>query len=71
MADFCTQCAVANGDSESDFAYLAKVPDEVQPGYGWLVLCEGCGPAVVRGDGTCIDPGCFMKHGLAHQEAPA
>ena len=63
MADFCMQCSIELfGEDCGDLANL--YPDEeLLPGYGWAVLCEGCGPAIVDYDGRCIAKHCLKKHG--------
>lgn len=63
MADFCKQCSIDNfGEDYGDLANLR--PDLVlADGEGLLVLCEGCGPAIVLHDGTCISKDCDKKHG--------
>ena len=63
MADFCKQCSIEMFGE--DFENLKGLGDgtELKPGYGWSVLCEGCGPIIVNDDGECIDKGCLKKHG--------
>lgn len=58
MSDHCKSCIPEFGD----FDHLAKLPPCL-PGEGYLVLCEGCGPAYLNNDGTC-QGGCLIKaHG--------
>jgi len=50
MAEFCNQCAKMYGFPEGDF----KTEEKLEPGLGWGVLCEGCGPILVDSDGNCL-----------------
>lgn len=54
MADFCAQCAAHLGFDRTDFPKRDAPP----PGHGYMEICEGCGPAVVDGDGRCLG-GCI------------
>lgn len=67
MADFCKQCSIDNfGEDTKDLAY--ERPRKLQPGEGWVELCEGCGPIIVDDDGVCIDPFC-PTHGTEKRES--
>lgn len=62
MADFCQQCSVELfGEDYKELANLGQ-GRKLEPGMGWIVLCEGCGPTVVDEDGKCILE-CCEKHG--------
>jgi len=69
MADFCKQCSIKLfGEDCRD---LAKGEDErklnhweIVLGYGWSVLCEGCGFILVDDDGGCISFNCIRKHNV-------
>jgi hypothetical protein len=61
MADFCKQCSIDTFGK--DFEELALPKDDVRrgtlkPGYGWLNICESCGPILTDDDGVCTDPRC-------------
>jgi hypothetical protein len=61
MADFCKQCSIENfGEDFGDF----KTSEPLEEGFGYWVLCEGCGAALVTQDGTCISEVCDKKHGV-------
>jgi len=62
MADFCKQCSLEI--FTKDFGDLANLhPNKVlKNGYGWTVICEGCGITIVNKAGECISPSC-RKHG--------
>ena len=63
MADFCKQCSLDNfGEDFEDLKGLGE-GQNLKPGHGWLVLCEGCGPAIVDAEGRCIAAHCDKKHG--------
>lgn len=56
MADFCRQCSIEHFDK--DFGDLANLGGgrKLEPGHGWLALCEGCyhgAGCLVDEDGTC------------------
>lgn len=66
MADFCKQCSIEIFGE--DYGDLALTPDSkergtLQPGYGWLHICESCGPILTDDDGVCTDPKCPI-HGV-------
>ena len=61
MADFCKQCSIELfGEDYGDFKPHNPAP--LKPGYGWPVLCEGCGPTLVNNEGECIAKDCEL-HG--------
>ncbi len=62
MAGFCKQCSLEYFDE--DFRDLAGLGNgkKLKEGYGWSVLCEGCGPTTVDDDGVCTYTHC-PKHG--------
>ena len=62
MADFCKQCST--DIFGEDFYDLKGLGDgtELQEGYGWPALCEGCGVTVVNDEGKCIDKRCLKEH---------
>ena len=68
MADFCKQCSLEIFTEDfGDFANLH--PDKtLEENYGWLVLCEGCGPTLVNTEGSCISKTCD-KHGPPIEKA--
>lgn len=76
MADFCKQCSIANFGA--DYGDLALSPDDpkrgtLEPGCGWLNLCEGCGVTVTDDDGACIADAsydCLEKHGVQRDRKP-
>ena len=57
MAEFCNQCADELG-FDHDFDYDRGRPS-LEPGYGWLEICESCGPTFVDDKGFCM--GCCLK----------
>ena len=65
MADFCKQCSInIFGEDSGDLKGIGgedSVP--LKPGYGYAVICEGCGPTLVDEEGTCIH-GCIKKHNV-------
>ncbi len=64
MADFCKQCSIdIFGSDYGDLAW-GKWPDGMVVGGGHIVnlLCEGCGPAAILEDGTCVSGDCLEKH---------
>ena len=62
MADFCQQCSVEMFGE--DFKELANLGDDepLKPGWGYQVLCEGCGPTLVDKEGKCIADYCELHH---------
>jgi hypothetical protein len=62
MAEFCNQCARELGFPEGDFANL--IEGGVRPGWGVVVICEGCGNTLADNDGNCINSYCEKQHGL-------
>ena len=50
MADFCNQCK-----EEMGFEPHSDYPDygPLKPGYGWPVICEGCGFTAIDREGNC------------------
>ena len=63
MADFCKQCSEEIfGEDSRELADLGG-KEKLEPGYGWIVLCEGCGPTRVDDDGKCMCSDCDKKHG--------
>lgn len=68
MADFCKQCSIENfGEDFQDLAGL-DVSYGV-PGLLVQTLCEGCGDAIVKPDGTCVSNQCLKRHGDANVES--
>ena len=65
MADFCKQCSLEL--FATDFHDLRGTGDgsKLEDGYGWQVLCEGCGPTIVNDAGECIATNCLEKHKAA------
>lgn len=67
MADFCKQCSIELfGEDYRDLAGMGRAaqgePETLTPGYGWVVLCEDCGPTRVDDEGGCLG-GCLNpKH---------
>ena len=61
MADFCQQCSLAMFGK--DFEDMANLGDhrDLKPGWGYQVLCEGCGPTLVDDEGKCISD-CDLHH---------
>lgn len=59
MADFCNQCAreIFGPGISGDFTHF-RVEAPLPPGYGFAVLCEGCGPTYVDNQGSCISESC-------------
>lgn len=55
MTGYCCDCgADVFGDHSDDFSgMISRVL--VEAGYGLLVECEHCGPAIVDGDGRRIE----------------
>lgn len=50
MADFCKECNnELFGLNESDWKFDPTIP--LEPGEGFLVLCETCGPILVDHNG--------------------
>lgn len=63
MADFCTQCSIELfGEDIGDLAHLGGDRKPLEEGYGYGVICEGCGPTVVNDTGACVAVYC-KKHG--------
>lgn len=64
MADYCAQCTVKHlglPAIANDFrAFGHRMSNHTT--YR-LVLCEGCGPAVVDNYGTCSSAECSEQHG--------
>ncbi len=56
MADFCKQCSTdIFGQDFEDMKGLGKGEDvALKEGWGYSVLCEGCGYTLVDEDGKCI-----------------
>lgn len=52
MADFCNQCAKEMGLWQG----VSDYPDYgvLEEGYGWPVICEGCGFTRIDRYGNCI-----------------
>lgn len=68
MSEFCKQCSVdVFGEDYGDFADL-RPGVELGEGEGFVVLCEGCGAALVTHDGTCIARYCDKEHGKSWLE---
>jgi hypothetical protein len=54
MADYCKQCGIDYlGEDCKDLKGLGD-GKPLEPGWGYQVLCEGCGPTLVDDDGKCI-----------------
>lgn len=63
MADFCQQCSVSLfGEDTRDLSGLGD-GTPLEPGTGWVALCEGCGPTVVDDEGRCLAEDCLEHHG--------
>lgn len=63
MADLCRQCSIETwGKDVKDLCALGK-GKPLAPGYGWSVICEGCGPTLVDNRGVCISNKCIKEHG--------
>ena len=60
MADFCLQCAHEMG-FKCDFTMIMSAAQH-EKGLVADVLCEGCGPIQVDGDGKCLTIGCLENH---------
>ena len=61
MAEFCRQCSISHGfPLHDDFAATLPEDDlgELEEGFGFPVLCEGCGPVIVDYLGQCIGGNC-------------
>jgi hypothetical protein len=56
MADYCQQCSLKYFDEDfKDMAGLGKGEDvALKEGWGYSVLCEGCGPTLVDDEGKCM-----------------
>ncbi len=62
VADFCRQCALDNwGEDNGDLAYLNGLAPTLLPGYGYSVICEGCGFILVNDAGECISEDCLER----------
>jgi len=62
VADYCQQCSIELfGEDHRELAGLGPEGQTLEPGYGWSVLCEGCGPTLVDDDGKCIAK-CDLNH---------
>lgn len=68
MADFCMQCSIEMfGRDTGDLAHLRPDDEPLKEGYGYLVLCEGCGATMVNELGECIAKDCLKKHGVRNE----
>ncbi|QBQ74748.1 hypothetical protein BcepSauron_368 [Burkholderia phage BcepSauron] len=54
MAEFCDLCAEDMGFPHSDFEGIGEVTDADGSPWYYTVLCEGCGPIQVTGDGRNV-----------------
>jgi len=55
MADFCKQCSIeVFGEDFGDLRGLGS------PNVIYSTICEGCGPTIVRFDGSCTGK-CVLK----------
>lgn len=62
MADFCRQCSLDDfGEDHGDLAYLGGLAPTLPPGYGYPVICEGCGFILVNDQGECV--ACDLRKG--------
>jgi len=62
MAEFCKQCSIEIfGEDFKDFTSSWR--KELPKDYGYLVICEGCGPTKIDVNGKCIYVRC-PKHGI-------
>lgn len=70
MADLCFQCNIdLYFGPHSDFNHVHKPEDPPLPeGFGYLVLCEGCGPTIVDERGYCIASDCLSHHAAVPPE---
>ena len=68
MADFCRQCSLdLFGQDAGDLRGLGGKDDKpLEPGEGYLVICEGCGPTLVNKDGECIAEDCLEALADSH-----
>lgn len=66
MADFCEQCARDHAFEKGDFRNIGEPKDlPLKPGYGFAVICEGCGFVCVDEKGYCMGgPECMEEHHL-------
>ncbi len=56
MSDYCKQCSeYLFSEDFGDFKGLAG-EDLLEDGWGYTVLCEGCGLILVDDDGRRLDP---------------
>lgn len=63
MADFCKACSIEMfGEDYGDLANLGG-EEPLEEGYGYAVICEGCGPTLVNKAGECIADDC-PEHGV-------
>lgn len=62
MADFCKQCwyTFLQEDDRTDFDDIAN-GRTLEPGFGYPVICEGCGFTTVDEQGRCNAPDCLEK----------
>lgn len=53
MAEFCKQCSIDHfGEDFGDFKGIGGTDAKpLEEGYGYSVLCEGCGPILVNKEG--------------------
>lgn len=65
MADFCKECSIEifNKDFEDfvDSTRRKLTEKEKEEGYGWSVICEGCGYILVDDEGKRIGPSIPVK----------
>ena len=54
MADFCAQCAKEYFGEEACSDFINTTEPPLEPGYGWVHLCEGCGYILTDDPGNCI-----------------
>jgi hypothetical protein len=69
MADFCNQCKrelgltdPRDGNPESDYPDYGALSE----GYGWSVICEGCGFTLINRKGDCLGNHSIEK--IKHKE---
>ena len=69
MADFCKQCSKEIfGQDFKDLSSAGGEQKLTEPGTGWQVLCEGCGPTLVDDAGVCVSADCLKHHGLLREK---
>ncbi|WP_373081964.1 hypothetical protein [Zhongshania sp.] len=66
MSDFCKQCSTEIfgrdiGDLKGLGGKRRLKQWQLDEGFGWKALCEGCGPTLVDDDGRCVGQ-CFKGH---------